>query len=91
MVSHKANGSHQANGFSNGHARSVDIQLNLAASLLHGKEVKLTGYDLSLGGVVAGARDGREVTIDETKAIVDRIDGSVAFLKSKVCHLHLVN
>ena len=77
----------QSNGYSapkNSTSSSLEIQLNLAESLLAPQPVVLSGFDLTLGSVVAGARFRRDVTIDESPALLSRIDESVAFLKSKV-------
>lgn len=63
---------------------SLEIQLSLAEGLLAPQSVVLSGFDLTLGSVVAGARLRKDVTIDESPALLSRIDESVAFLKSKV-------
>lgn len=63
---------------------STEIHLNLAEELLAPQSVSLSGFGLSLGGVVAGARRKAEVVIDKSPALLARIDESVAFLKSKV-------
>lgn len=69
-------------------ANVADEQLLLASQLLDedapGAKVALTGFRLTLGEVVAAARRGKEVVIDDAPAIKNRIDESVAFLKSKV-------
>ena len=61
------------------------LQSQLAADLLesHSNGVELTGYDLTIGKVVAAARKGKEVRLGEAEEIRTRIDESVAFLQSK--------
>lgn len=64
--------------------------LALAADLLSfTKSVKIDGYGLTLGEVVAVARDYKDVAIDANPAISGRISDSVDFLKSKVSLLFL--
>lgn len=70
-------------------SHAAQHHLALAAQMLPAAKpdstrVALTGYGLTLGEVVAGARHGTPVAIDETPEIVGRIDESVAFLKSKL-------
>lgn len=66
-------------------ATTTDEHLSLAADLLaFTKSVKIDGYGLTLGEVVAVARDYKDVGIDENPAISGRIADSVEFLKSKV-------
>ena len=64
-----------------------DEQLLLASQLLDSAEdapVALNGFRLTLGEVVAAARHNKAVKIDGAEEIKNRIDESVAFLKSKV-------
>lgn len=64
-----------------------DEQLLLASQLLDSAEdapVALNGFRLTLGEVVAAARRNKQVKIDGAEEIKNRIDESVAFLKSKV-------
>lgn len=65
---------------------AVKIQLHLSSDLLNNtkQEIKLNGYGLSLGSVVAGGRYRSSVAIDESPVVVDRIEKSVLFLKSKL-------
>jgi phenylalanine ammonia-lyase len=46
--------------------------------------VQVDGYTLTLGDVVAVARNGRACEMSADGRIKERIDQSVAFLKSKV-------
>lgn len=62
-----------------------DIQLAIARDLLDDNtDVSLTGYTLSLGGVVGVARHKTPVSISSSNEIRSKIDQSVAFLQSKV-------
>jgi hypothetical protein len=64
---------------------SMDVQLNLARELIQvEKGVLLTGFNLTLAQVVAGANNATTVSIDQSNQIKDRIDNSVQFLKSKL-------
>ena len=63
----------------------MDVQLNLARELIQvEKGVVLTGFNLTLAQVVAGANNATTVSIDQSNQIKDRIDNSVQFLKSKL-------
>ncbi|ORY75067.1 L-Aspartase-like protein [Leucosporidium creatinivorum] len=67
----------------------ADEQLLLASTLLDAvaedaPPVSLNGFRLTLGDVVATARKGKKVKIDDAPAIKARVDESVAFLKSKL-------
>ena len=84
-----SNGSaHSHDGLSATPESDTHQQLALATTLLsQSKSVALDGYALTLGDVVAVARHNKDVSIDANPLIKDRVDESVAFLKSKVCRI----